>query len=316
MDGLEPFAHRLAWDEILAARAAQMRNLHKPNVTHYPELLAGLPAFRSALRDYSGPVVRIGGADELNPDEARLFERALQAFVPWKKGPFELFGHAIDAEWRSDLKWGRILPHKESLRGRIVADIGCHNGYFMLRMLPERPALVVGFEPYAKNYYNFMLMQRFAQEPELQYELLGIEHLDLFPDFFDTIFCLGVLYHCQDPIAALRRLAVGLRRGGELILECQGIPGELPVALSPRQRYANTRGIWFLPTVSCLENWLARTGFGTVECFFVHALGSDEQRTTAWAPIESLADFLADGERTREGYPAPLRIYVRAVREG
>ena len=47
-----------------------------------------------------------------------------------------LFGVDIDTEWRSDWKWDRIEPHLGvSLEGKVVADIGCANGYFMFRML-------------------------------------------------------------------------------------------------------------------------------------------------------------------------------------
>lgn len=65
----------------------------------------------------------------------------------------------IDAEWRSDWKWARILPHIEPLTGRCVADIGCHNVYFMFRMAHQQPECVVGFEPVAKHFWNFQLIK-------------------------------------------------------------------------------------------------------------------------------------------------------------
>ena len=40
-----------------------------------------------------------------------LFRNALMRLHPWRKGPFNLFGIQIDAEWRSDLKWNRIAQH-------------------------------------------------------------------------------------------------------------------------------------------------------------------------------------------------------------
>lgn len=37
--------------------------------------------------------------------------------MPWRKGPFSLYGVEIDTEWRSDLKWDRVLPHLSPLAG-------------------------------------------------------------------------------------------------------------------------------------------------------------------------------------------------------
>lgn len=315
-DLLAQHAHRLRWDDILEVRAQQAHLADKPNVRHFSSLLRMLPRFHSQAVEISGSCVKVGESDELNFGDQLALEKAVKAFVPWKKGPFKLFSHAIDSEWRSDWKWERILPHISSLRGRTVADVGCHNGYFLFRMAALNPALVIGFDPYAKNLFNFELIQRFAQIPSLQYEILGIEHMHLFPEFFDTVFCLGVLYHCEDPVQALRRLHCSLRPGGELILECQGVSGDDALALVPQQRYANMRGIWFLPTAACLENWLRRTGFSDIQCFFSHALTGEEQRSTPWAPIESFVDFLdpANPAKTREGYPAPWRHYIRATR--
>ena len=104
---------------------------------------------------------------------------------------------------------------------------------------------------------------------------------------------------------------------GEIIIDCQGIPGELPVALTPRKRYAQARGIWFLPTQSCLENWMMRAGFTQVRCFFAQPLSIEEQRRTVWAEVDSLREFLNsdDFSLTIEGYPAPWRYYAIACKD-
>ena len=201
-----------------------------------------------------------------------------------------------------------------SLKHRKVADIGCHNGYFMFRMAHQQPACVIGFEPVAKHFWNFQLIQNLVQQDMLSFELLGVEHIHFYPNFFDTIFCLGIIYHNPDPINLLRRLRQALAPKGEIIIDCQGIPGDLPVALTPRKRYAQARGIWFLPTQTCLENWMARAGFREIRCFFAEPLSVEEQRRTPWANVNSLREFLdpEDPSRTLEGYPAPWRYYAIA----
>lgn len=316
-DYLDRYSMLLDREPILALRQARQTQLFSSKIRQYRQAVQSVEDLRSNWFDFSEAVVKVGRAAQLTPEQQQRWHQALLAFCPWKKGPFELFGIPIDAEWRSDWKWQRILPQIESLQNRRVADIGCHNGYFMLRMADRSPACVIGFEPVAKHFWNFQLIQNIVRHPALTFELLGVEHLHIYPNFFNTIFCLGILYHHPDPIDLLRKLRQALAPKGEIILDCQGIPGPLPVALTPRKRYAQARGIWFLPTQSCLENWLVRAGFRHIHCFFAEPLSTQEQRRTAWANIPSLEDFLdpTDPSLTLEGYPAPWRYYLIARQE-
>lgn len=288
--------------------------LYAEDVRVYREAVTSVRDMTCTSSDLSGDIVTVGRIEDVSPEQKERWLQALHAFCPWKKGPFSLLGTEIDAEWRSDWKWNRIVPHIQPLTQRKVADIGCHNGYFMFRMAHHQPACVIGFEPYAKHFWNYQLIQNFLRLECLFFELLGVEHIGLYPRFFDTIFCLGILYHHTDPIGMLRNIHQALAPGGEVVVDCQGIPGDMPVALTPRGRYAKARGIWFLPTQSCLEHWMIRAGFTRVRCIYAEPLSIQEQRPTLWAPIHSLQDFLdpLDSSRTIEGYPAPWRYYMIA----
>ena len=266
--------------------------------------------------DLAQSTVKIGASSDLASQDEGTLRQHLQAFCPWKKGPFNLFGMEIDAEWRSDWKWERLEPHISNLKDRRVADIGCHNGYFMFRMLEHEPKKVIGFEPVPKHSWNFQMLQNWVRSDRLNFELLGVEHIHFYPRFFDSIFCLGILYHHTDPVGLLRKIHHALRPKGELIVDCQGIAGDLPVALTPQKRYAKAKGIWFLPTQSCLENWMRRAGFQNIRFVFSEPLSVNEQRRTEWANIDSLAEFLSpqDSSLTVEGYPAPWRFYAIASR--
>lgn len=316
-DYCDRYSTHLEQEAILTLRQERQVKLFAPQNRQYQAAVQAVQDIKTNWFDFSDSVVKIGRKDELYPEQQQRFLQSLKAFCPWKKGPFELFGINIDAEWRSDWKWARIFPYIQSLENRKVADIGCHNGYFMFRMTEQKPDCVIGFEPVAKHFWNFQLMQNIVQQENLFFELLGVEHIDFYPDFFDTIFCLGILYHHPDPIGLLTKMKQALAPKGEIIIDCQGIPGELPVSLTPRKRYAQARGIWFLPTQSCLENWLARAGFTQINCFFAAPLSVEEQRRTAWADIDSLQEFLNsdDSSLTVEGYPAPWRYYVIARKD-
>ena len=146
----------------------------------------------------------------------------------------------------------------------------------------------------------------------LHIDLLGVEHLPLFPACFDVIFLMGIIYHRPSPVDVLRDVYAALRPGGTLILESQAIPGAEPVALFPRKTYAKVPGTYFVPTGICLSNWMERTGFTGVEIFCSHPMSEAEQRRTDWMVFESYSDFLAPDNPalTVEGYPAPHRVFL------
>ena len=282
-------------------------------LAQYQQLFTEPDGFVSSYGDYSRPVVTIGSPTELTDRQRHQLFQHCRTLMPWKKGPYRLFGIDIDSEWRSDYKWQRIAKKLGNLKEQKVADIGCHNGYFMFRLANTGAKLIVGFDPNFRWYFKFHFLQRFAQLPQVYYEPFGVEHLDLYTNFFDIVLCLGVLYHQTDPITILRKIHNSLTTGGRLVVDCQGIAGDDDLVLVPRQKYAGASGQWYLPTRSALGNWLARTNFRQIEVFYDAPLSTDEQRATDWARIASLKDFI-DGQQTIEGYPAPRRFYVVAQR--
>lgn len=265
--------------------------------------------------DFSGDVVTIGRADELSEQDRKKVYQVMRDFMPWRKGPFEVFGINIDAEWRSERKWNRVIPELPDLQDKIVADIGCNNGYYMFRMAQYDPKVVIGFEPYLQHYYAFKTLNTFAGAENLAVELLGVEHITLFRKCFDVVFLMGILYHRSSPVDVLRDIRSAMSPEGVLIVESQGIPGSEPQALFPEHRYAKVPGTYFVPTGPCLANWLTRAGFTDVKVFFSHPMSGEEQRRTEWMVFESYEDFIdtSDPTLTVEGYPAPIRLFARAV---
>lgn len=280
----------------------------------YKTALSKLKFHKSAYFESSGPEVVIGNKSELNDLEFHQLKKCLEVFKPWKKGPFRIFGEPIDTEWRSDWKWSRILPHCPSLKDKVIADIGAHNGYYMFRMLAEQPKMVIGFEPVITHWYCFDFLQNYVQAPELHFEPLGVEHISDFSETFDVVFCLGILYHHRDPLGLLEKIKDSMKPGATLIIDCQGVQHDHAIALMPQTTYAGSHGMWFLPSLSCLMTWVKRSGFREVVCFYQGPLSEQEQRRTDWAPIKSLKDYISpiDPQKTVEGYPRPWRYYIRA----
>ncbi|MFG1494340.1 tRNA 5-methoxyuridine(34)/uridine 5-oxyacetic acid(34) synthase CmoB [Halobacteriovorax sp. ZH4_bin.1] len=254
----------------------------------------------------------------LEEDSKETLETATK-LIPWRKGPFQVGELDIDAEWRSDKKWQRLKESLPDLKDKVVLDVGCNNGYYMFEMAKQDPKLVIGIDPVLHNQAQFEFINHFKKYDNLKFELFGIEDLPNFRSFFDVVFSMGVLYHHRHPLEQLISIRESLVPGGEMIMETIGIPGEETICLFPEDRYSKMRNVWFLPTLSCLKNWINRTGFIDMEVVSVSTTNFEEQRQTKWCPPphQSLEDFLDPEDKTKtvEGYPAPVRFCIRAKKK-
>ncbi len=276
------------------------------------QALESLPSIDNASLNAAKNAVAIEGDF---PESSKMaMEASLRALHPWRKGPFDFFGLAIDTEWRSCLKWDRLAPHLE-LRNRMVLDVGCGNGYYGWRMLHSGARLVLGLDPFLLFLMQFEAVRRYAG-PNCSHYVLPLTDADL-PErlnLFDVTLSMGVLYHRTSPIDHLRSLWESLAPGGQLVLETIVIESSRQEVLVPEDRYAKMRNVWFIPSVPMLQLWLRRCGFKDIQVIDVARTTFEEQRRTGWMTFESLADFLDpnDSMRTIEGYPAPVRAMILA----
>jgi len=260
-----------------------------------------------------GPELRIGKAQDLSPDQVQQLREALEALIPWRKGPYWLYGIHLDTEWRSDWKWERVLPHLEPLHNRWVLDVGCGNGYHGWRMLEAGAARVIGIDPSPRFVVQFHAVKQLLGQARGTWPIdvlpLGIEALPAKLGAFDTVFSMGVFYHRRSPMDHLRELKDALRPGGQLVLETLVIEGDLGEVLVPEGRYAKMNNVWFLPSGPSLVSWLRKAGFQEPRMVDFTPTRLQEQRRTHWMRYHSLAEFLdpSDPGKTAEGHPAPIR---------
>ncbi|HIO70567.1 MAG TPA: tRNA 5-methoxyuridine(34)/uridine 5-oxyacetic acid(34) synthase CmoB [Campylobacterales bacterium] len=271
-------------------------------------MLEGLPKREGKLYFPENGAV---GIDIEIDDEVVEVAKSLK---PWRKGPFQIGNLFIDSEWRSQIKYSIIQPHL-NIENQVVGDIGCNNGYYMFRMLEERPKKIVGFDPSPLFRTQFDFIDSFI-DSGIEYELLGVEHLQYYGVEFDTLLALGILYHRSDPIASLKSLRQGLKKGGTLILDTFYIEGDEEYCLFPKHRYSKIPNIYFVPTIPALENWIERAKFSNFEVIGKYPTTTQEQRKTDWIDGESLDNFLdpLDSSKTVEGYPAPKRVYIKVTK--
>ena len=297
---------------LASLREERQKWLTWKNIEPYQEAIKILPVFEDIEVKFNDKIeiqiANLSSKDALQIDEtARLMK-------PWRKGPFQINTLFIDSEWQSQIKYNLLEPYF-NLKDKVIGDIGCNNGYYLFRMLTHKPKKLIGFDPSAIYYSQFQFINHFIKS-DIKYELLGVEHVEFYEDKFDTLFCLGVLYHRSDPVAMLKSLFKGLNKNGELILDTFMIDGEEEVCLTPKDRYSKIPNIYFVPTVNSLKNWCFRAGFKSVEVLETMVTESFEQRKTEWIDTQSLEDFLdpQDPSKTVEGYPSPKRVYIKAIK--
>ncbi|PKH26967.1 tRNA 5-methoxyuridine(34)/uridine 5-oxyacetic acid(34) synthase CmoB [Enterobacterales bacterium CwR94] len=303
------------WLETLPSQISQWQReqLHG-HFRHWEKTIEALPAITPQRLDLLHSVT--ADTDALNERQRAAIEKLLGNLMPWRKGPFSLYGTDIDTEWRSDWKWQRLLPHITPLTGRTVLDVGCGSGYHMWRMLGAGAQLAVGIDPMQLFLCQFEAVRKLLGDDQRAHLLpLGIEQLPSL-EAFDTVFSMGVLYHRRSPLDHLYQLKNQLVSGGELVLETLVIEGDENAVLVPGERYAQMRNVYFIPSAPALKGWLEKCGFVDVRIADYAITSTDEQRRTAWMKTESLAEFLDpdDASKTVEGYPAPLRAVLIATK--
>ena len=252
----------------------------------------------------------------LSEGQMLRLDKLMRNLMPWRKGPFSLYGMHIDTEWHSDWKWDRVLPHLSDLTGRTILDVGCGSGYHLWRMIGAGAHLAVGIDPMQLFLCQFEAVRKLlGNDPRAHLLPLGIEQLPALAAF-DTVFSMGVLYHRRSPLEHLWQLKDQLVSGGELVLETLVIEGDENAVLVPGDRYAQMRNVYFIPSALALKNWLAKCGFVDIRIADVCVTTTEEQRRTEWMTTESLAEFLDPDDRTKtiEGYPAPIRAVLIATK--
>ncbi|MCL1477534.1 tRNA 5-methoxyuridine(34)/uridine 5-oxyacetic acid(34) synthase CmoB [Marinobacter sp. M3C] len=284
------------------------------DVPRWQSALNLLPTLPNVQPILDAHAVTLRAGQTLAREQSADLETGLRGLMPWRKGPFDFFGTAIDTEWRSDWKWDRVAPFLTDLHGRQVLDVGCGSGYHCWRMHGAGAARVIGIDPGLLFLFQFLAVKNYLTDVPVDLLPLRIEDLPPKLQAFDTTFSMGVLYHRRSPLDHLLELKDTLRNGGELVLETLVIDGPEGASLMPEDRYGQMRNVWFLPSCATLLRWLDRCGFVNARVVDVTATSTEEQRSTDWMRFNSLQDFLDpdDPKRTIEGYPGPLRATLIA----
>ena len=319
MIDFRPFYQQIAttnlsdWLETLPLQLKEWETQTHGDYAKWSKIVDFLPDLHADEIDLKS-AVKSDRTSPLSGGEKQRIIHHLKQLMPWRKGPYHLFGIHIDCEWRSDFKWDRVLPHLAPLQGRTILDVGCGSGYHMWRMVGEGAKMVVGIDPTELFLCQFEAVRKLLNNDRRANLIpLGIEQMQPLAAF-DTVFSMGVLYHRKSPLDHLSQLKNQLVKGGELVLETLVVDGDVNTVLVPANRYAKMKNVYFIPSVAALINWLEKVGFTNVRCVDVATTTLEEQRKTDWLENESLIDFLDpnDHSKTIEGYQAPKRAVILA----
>ncbi|MFC1580652.1 class I SAM-dependent methyltransferase [Thermodesulfobacteriota bacterium] len=166
-------------------------------------------------------------------------------------------GYGEISERRMEFMEG-LLPELISTSDLQTAlDAGCGVGIFS-QFLSDMGMKVTGFD--ARNENLAEAKRRYSH---LSFKLWDVEDPRI-PDrgSFDMVFCLGLLYHLENPFRAIRNLSSMAKK--VIVIESMVSPKSLPAAVlvdetpGPDQAIQN---VAFVPTEACLIKMLYRAGF-------------------------------------------------------
>lgn len=136
----------------------------------YPRWLQSMrvmPTLSTSGCQFDNDVVTIGDPADCPLAERQQLTQLLKQFMPWRKGPFSLFGILIDSEWQSQMKWQRLQDQISPLHNRLVLDVGCGNGYYAYRMIGQGARAVIGLDPSVLFAMQFHVMDRYVPNSQI-----------------------------------------------------------------------------------------------------------------------------------------------------
>ena len=194
-----------AWLETLPLQLKEWEKQTHGDYAKWSKIVDFLPDLQADTIDLKN-AVKSDRTSPLSEGEKQRIIHHLKQLMPWRKGPYHLFGIHVDCEWRSDFKWDRVLPHLAPLKDRTILDVGCGSGYHMWRMVGEGAKMVVGIDPTELFLCQFEAVRKLLNNDRRANLIpLGIEEMQPLAAF-DTVFSMGVLYHRKSPLDHLTQL--------------------------------------------------------------------------------------------------------------
>jgi tRNA (mo5U34)-methyltransferase len=242
----------------------------------------------------------------------------------------------LSAAWFAERLADLRLP---DLNGKSVLDIGAYDGYYSFAAEQRGASSVVALDHYAWFADSVPYMKEWRESwrtgtpipapHETRYwrpdELPGRRPFDrarevlrskvepVVGDFmvmdlstlgqFDVVLFLGILYHLEDPLSAIRRLFSVTKPGGLAIIATMAVEFpeiDIPVCeFFPGAELNNDASNWWAPNAKALEGFCTAAGFRRVEILRTRP-------TRPWRPVgtrvrDAFEHFIRESLPTRFG---------------
>lgn len=289
-------------------------DLNKKKFQQYDRFFSMLPKISAEIKVDTGVInFEKSSVLEHQAELSPKLKNCIMQLIPWRKGPFKLFGIPIDTEWDCSFKWNRLIDKIPTIQGDAILDIGSGNGYFAWRMRAAGAGLVVCLDPGFIPLVQFQFLSHFSNDANIRFIPISLEDSPKGGRLFDKIFMMGTLYHSKAPFDHLKDASSLLKQNGFLVLETLIHKSDQNCLFVPQEKYARMPNVWHIPSVSAVKSWLIRLGYSDIDLISVDKTTENEQRATEYMPFESLGNGLheADNGLTIEMYPRPIRaIFV------
>lgn len=184
--------------------------------------------------------------------------------------------------------------------GSRALDLACHEGWFAQQAAALGFGEVLGVDARQSHVDDARLAAEACAVPGLRFERADVHALDPATlGRFDLVLCLGLLYHLEDPVGALRRARALAADGGLCLVETQVAPnlsgpldyghhtfvkpmvGSFAIVDETDETHGpetSTTGICLVPSVEALLWILRKVGFARAELLPVPADGYEQLR--------------------------------------
>jgi SAM-dependent methyltransferase len=179
-----------------------------------------------------------------------------------------------------------VRAHFPDTAGRSAIDLACHEGWFA----QQAAALgfdVLGVDARADHVADATLAAEACGATKVRFETRDVHALDASRDGrFDLVLCLGLIYHLEHPVGALRTARALTADGGLCVIETQIAPGQSGVIDYGHHTFVkpvmgsfaivdetdethgpetSTTGICLVPSLDALLWILRKVGFDSVD---------------------------------------------------
>lgn len=190
----------------------------------------------------------------------------------------------------------------DSLAGLSVLDIGAWDGFFSFECERRGAARVVAADWYSWHGPGWGTKQGFLLAREIlqsKVEDVDVDVLDLSPEAigtFDVVLFLGVLYHVQNPLMALNKVA-GVTRGTivlDTVVDLVGLRTPA-AAFYPGTELGGDPTNWWGPNPAAVEGMLRTVGFTNTTMV-------SRARGTLFRTARAVAHRLSGKSTLRQGF--------------